>query len=183
LSLTATIVGCSSHKEAPPTAPPVVTAPPTPAVQQPFTGHVNIYAVANANQSAEADQNGLVAVPIVVNTKAKDPAREAIMALIDCPNSPIPHGTKLLKISINKDTGLATLDFSNEFKNNFPGGDTQEAQVLNSVLETMGQFPNVQNVQFLVAGAKIDSLGGTEDLTDPLPAIKVSDEAEAASAG
>jgi spore germination protein GerM len=146
-----------------------------------FDGHVMIYTVAAEGQTAQADPNGLVPVSIIVNAAGKDPAREAINALITSPHSAIPQGTKLLDIAIDPSTGVATLNFSSEFRDNFHGGDTSEAQVLNSVRETLGQFQNVQAVQFLVAGKKIDTLGGTEDLTVPLPTIR--DEKEAASAG
>jgi len=168
----ATLSGCSHSKPVTLTVPPVV---------QPFNGHVTIYTIATSSQQQIADDNGLVAETILVDPNAKDPAREALDALIADPNSPLPHGTKLLDIAIDQSTGLATLNFSSEFKDNFSGGDTREAQVLNSVRETLGQFSTVENVQFLIAGKKIDSLGGTEDLSDPLPVIK--DTKEAAIAG
>ena len=64
---------------------------------------------------------------------------------------------------------LATVDLSKEFKDNFSGGSTAEALAINSVTATLGQFPGVKKVQFLVEGQKIDSLGGGQELTDPLP--------------
>ena len=78
----------------------------------------------------------------------------------------------MLGVSIDDKTGLATANFSPEFQQNFPAGDTQEAQVISSVLQTLGQFPNIQNVQFLVDGQKVASLGGTQDIGDPLPVIR-----------
>ncbi len=165
--------GCSHDTATPPV--PVTTAPSS--APMPFDGHVTIYKVAAPNEEASADANDLVPVPISIDAASKDPARLAIEALISCKGSPIPPGTKLLQITIDQPSGLATLNFSSEFKDNFPGGDTREAQVLNSILETMGQFATVQNVQFLVAGQKIGSLGGTQDISTPLPIIKFTKEA------
>jgi germination protein M len=158
--------------------PPVVSSVPSPV---PFDGHVTIYEVAEASQTSLADDNGLVPVNIMVNAEAKDPAREALEALANSKRSPLPSGTSILDIAINQSSGLATVNFSHQFKDNFPGGDTREAQVLNSVLATLGQFAVVQNVQFLVDGEKLDSLGGTQDLSSPLPAIKSGKETAVAA--
>ena len=80
--------------------------------------------------------------------------RQALTQLTTSQNSPLPPGTKLRDVNFDKETGLATVDFSSEFQSNFPGGDQREAQVLNAVLGTLGQFSDVQNVQFLVEGKK-----------------------------
>jgi germination protein M len=174
ITLLTSISGCSH------TPSPTNTLTP-PVAAQPFNGHVVIYAVDASGNSSQADANGLIPVQLTIDQNAKDPARQAIVALISTPNSPIPHGTKLLGITIDQTNGLATVDFSNEFKSNFPGGDTKEAQVVTSVEKTLGQFPAVQSIQFLINGEKIGSLGGTEDLSDPLPAIKAADQSAANS--
>lgn len=82
-------------------------------------------------------------------------------------DSPLPKGTKATSVTFEND--LATVDFNPAFQKNFTGGDENEALALNAVLATLGQFPGVKQVQILVAGQKIDSLGGNQSLTEPLP--------------
>ena len=103
---------------------------------------------------------------------APDPARQALTELAARPDSPLPAGTRVR--SVNIQDGLATVDFSRELKDNFHGGDTQEAAAVNSILKTMGRFPTVDRVQILVAGRRIDSLGGLITLDDPLPVVRPS---------
>jgi len=107
----------------------------------------------------------------------RSPAKSVLQSLIDTSNSPLPIGTRLLSVKIA--SGLATVDFSGEFQKNFHGGDEQEAQVVNSILMTLGQFHSVDRVQFLVDGAAIDSLGGHFELTDPVDVIRPSRQAKA----
>jgi hypothetical protein len=169
LSVAILVVAGCSHKT-PTVAPPVAAQTP-----KPFDGHATIYELAPPGKPA--DENGLVSVPITVSPKSSDPARDAMDALIGDPHSPIPHGTKLIGLTIND--GIATVNFSKQFQDNFAGGDTREAAVLESVLQTLGQFSSIQNVQFLVEGQKISSLGGTQDLTEPLPVVKGNTETAA----
>jgi germination protein M len=95
-------------------------------------------------------------------------AERALNAMADeGENSPLPKGTKALSVTFDKE--LATVDFNEDFQKNFTGGDENEALTLNAVLATVGQFPGVKQVQILVAGQKIDSLGGNQSLDAPLP--------------
>ncbi len=98
------------------------------------------------------------------------PAQDALAALSAQPNSPLPVGTRLL--SINLAGGLATVDFSRELQTNFTGGDTQGIRTVSAVLRTLGQFPTVDRVQFLVEGKPVDTLGGILSLSAPLPVIR-----------
>jgi spore germination protein GerM len=82
-------------------------------------------------------------------------------------NSPLPKGTRAISVIFDND--LATVNFNNAFQKNFAGGDEDEALALNAVFATVGQFPGVKQVQILVEGQKIDSLGGNQPLTDPQP--------------
>ena len=82
---------------------------------------------------------------------------------------------------IDDTSGVASVDLSKPFVDNFKGGDKVEAAIINSVRATLGQFSNVASVQFLVEGKKISQLGGTIELTDPLPVIRLAKPAESAS--
>jgi hypothetical protein len=105
------------------------------------------------------------------------PARFAINSLIQAKDSPLPQGTSLRSIKI--DDGLATVDFSKALQANFHGSDTQEAQAVNSILMTLGQFPSIRQVQILVDGSAIDSLGGHFDISGPLDVVPVQQSASA----
>ena len=114
----------------------------------------------------------LLAMPLKATraTNSPAPAQWALTTLTVSPTSPLPPGTRLRSVVISD--GLATADFSRELRDNFHGGDTEEVQVVNSILKTLGQFPTVSRVQILVDGQHIDSLGGLLVLSDPLPVIR-----------
>ncbi|MDR3710841.1 MAG: GerMN domain-containing protein [Capsulimonadaceae bacterium] len=181
-------VGCHHDEKRPEPAPnqPVTIIPPDevgPTTHK-STGTVTVYRLARtAEERKAADENGLVPVTMRIPIDSKAPARDAIAHLIDADGSPIPDGTELTKIKIDDDTGLATLDFSSQFVSNFKGGDKVEAQIINSIRATLGQFSNVRDVRILVAGKKISQLGGTIDLSDPLPVIRTTGSAPAPEKG
>jgi spore germination protein GerM len=78
----------------------------------------------------------------------------------------IPQGTILRDIDIKN--GLATVDFSKELKLNHRGGSTGELLTVYSIVNTLTQFPAVQQVQILIEGKKEETLAGHMDLTQPL---------------
>jgi len=125
---------------------------------------------------AHGDDNALAPVKVSLSDP-RSPAKSAVQALIETNNSPIPSGTRLLGIKI--DGGTASVNFSSEFKKNFHGGDEQEAQAVDSVLMTLGQFHTVDRVQFLVEGNSSDTLGGHADLSAPLDVVRPTHEAKA----
>jgi germination protein M len=147
---------------APPSQSPSAQTNPAPPTAAPRSTY--IYQVVDHG----GDSNDLAPKKVELGTKS--PARDAMVALIDSPQSPLPAGTRLLDIRLSD--GLATVDFSKEFQKNFHGGDLQEAQVINGILMTLGQFPTIDKVQILVEGAAIDSLGGHFDLTGPADVVR-----------
>ncbi|MDO8585740.1 MAG: GerMN domain-containing protein [Armatimonadota bacterium] len=78
----------------------------------------------------------------------------------------IPRGTRVL--SLNVDRGLATLDLSREFVNNFHGGSRQESLTVEAILRTLTQFREITRVRILVEGRSVDTLGGHLVLSEPL---------------
>ena len=72
--------------------------------------------------------------------------------------SPIPPGTRVLGLQV-KD-GLATVDFSEEIHNNFNGGAAMESLLLDSIVYTLTEFDTIDQVQILVEGKVIESIGG-----------------------
>jgi spore germination protein GerM len=80
--------------------------------------------------------------------------------------SPLPRGTTLLRASIND--GLATADFSRELVEHFSGGSDNEGAAVFSIVNTLCSLPGVKQVQILVEGKTLDSLGGHLDISAPL---------------
>ena len=143
--------------------------PSAPAMSQiydkPATRLVTIYAAGIAGGEVR-----LEAVRRTVPASA-DPPTAAVRALLTVgPGgdifSVIPRGTKL--ISLQVESGLATLDLSHEFTDDFHGGSDQESIALGSLVRTLTQFENIDRVQILVEGRKVSTLGGHFVLTEPL---------------
>jgi len=109
--------------------------------------------------------------PIKVDTvSGKDKYESAIFRLITEGESshtanPIPEGTKLLGLKVKN--GLASVNLSKEFRDNFTGGSEGESLTISSILRTLGQFPEIKRVHILVEGKPLDTLGHL-DLSEPL---------------
>lgn len=72
---------------------------------------------------------------------------------------------------VTVDNGTAKLDFTEAIIGGY--GTEDESTVINGILAVMGQFKDVNYVQFLVDGKPIDSLGGNLELVDPLPVTRI----------
>ena len=147
----------------PPEVPPT-TGDESPTTVKPPRGGGVIYTVTTKG----GDDNDLAPKPAHL-TRSPSPARDAVKELIRAQNSPIPEGTSLRGIKI--EDGLATVDFSDAFQKNFHGSDTEEAQTINSLLLTLGQFPTIERVQILVEGKPIEALSQLS-INEPLPVLR-----------
>lgn len=72
-------------------------------------------------------------------------------------------------VSCRVEGATARLDFDRAFARTY--GTDDEGAILNGVLRAMGQFPDVERVQFLVGGSPIETLGNVE-ITEPQPVIR-----------
>ena len=140
-----------NRRPPPPPAPKPRAKAPSPDVKK-----VKVYQVAVESNEAKLR-------PIEKELQAdKNPAEEALRALIgqgdqgDLAN-PIPKGTRLLGFKVRK--GLATVNLSREFRDNFAGGSEAEGLTIGAILRTLAQFPEIKQVQFLVEGKPLDTLG------------------------
>lgn len=99
-------------------------------------------------------------------------ARAAINELIKGPtaqsglSASIPAGTRLKDIKIQN--GLATVDFSEDLSKKHPGGSAGESLTVGSIVNTLTQFPSVQEVQILVEGRVVETIAGHLDVSKPL---------------
>jgi len=81
--------------------------------------------------------------------------------------SPIPEGGQILGVHIAQN-GIATVNLSEAFRDNFNGGAREEQMTLYAIVNTVGRTPGVKGVLFQVNGKKVDEFAGHIDLTDPL---------------
>lgn len=95
----------------------------------------------------------------------------AIDELIAGPEDPnnsrtIPDGVSLEDIKI--EDGLARVNFNRALIDNHWGGSTGERMTVYSIVNTLTQFEEIDEVLFLIEGNEIETLAGHMDLTKPL---------------
>ena len=78
----------------------------------------------------------------------------------------IPVGTEILGISVNNDTGLCKVDFSETALNN--QSDKDEENFIKGVVYTLTEFPSINEVQILVGGKALSSTTYGNDISRPL---------------
>ena len=76
-----------------------------------------------------------------------------------------PPGTDVRSVKVSGDT--ATVDFNQNFASKGQGSYT-ERMMVNAVVCTLTEFPEIKKVKFLVEGKEIDTISGHMDLLDPL---------------
>ncbi|KAF0197678.1 MAG: germination protein M [Bacillota bacterium] len=127
-------------------------------------------------------------VPFVLSVpKVDGVAREAINRIIDSPVNrqsigstglklPLPEGTAVRGLTIRD--GLAKVDFSEEF---LRYSTAREKLVVDAVVLTLTEFPNVDQVQIMVGGKTIPKLPGGTDLDKPIRRSNIKINPEAAT--
>jgi len=78
----------------------------------------------------------------------------------------VPSTTKLIGLSIFE--GLATVNFSNEIQIDFNGGALLESLMIQAIVNTLTEFPEIKSVQILVNGEVVESIGGHIFIAEPL---------------
>ncbi len=128
------------------------------------------------NSSAKiffSDSNAMYLVPVTMTVNSKNPPLSALERLIKGPpgeSGLLPtvwKGTRVKNFNITD--GVATVDFNAQVLG-YGGGSTAETALLNSVLFTLTQFPEIKSVQFLIEGKKMEYLPEGTDISSPLPA-------------
>ena len=119
------------------------------------------------------DQSGKLASEQRSIPKVTGIARAAVQELIRGPavgsslTSAIPLGASLLDINVRSD-GRCIVDLSREFRTNL-GKEKDAAELaVYSVVNTLTQFSTIKEVQFLIDGQAVETLGGQLDLSQPL---------------
>ncbi|AZR73404.1 hypothetical protein BBF96_08420 [Anoxybacter fermentans] len=98
---------------------------------------------------------------------------EAVRELIAGPTKPglfptIPPEVELLNIRVKN--GLCVVNFNEKLITNHWGGSTGEILTVYSIVNTLCQFPDVERVQILVEGRKVQTLAGHLNLEESFEA-------------
>ena len=120
--------------------------------------------------SGTKDATHLVSETHVV-AKNDHPAQTAVEVLLAGTKnanlvSVMPKGTKLRNISVKE--GIAYVDFDEKLIKNNTGGSASEILLVGAIVNTLTEFPNIERVQILVEGKKIDTISGHMDIGEPL---------------
>jgi len=99
-------------------------------------------------------------------------ARRIIEAQLAAPAAPhvsaIPPGTKLRTVFLTA-RGEAYVDLSGDVQTNHPGGTTNEALTVYSLVGALvSNLPAITSVQILIDGKEVDTLAGHLDLRRPI---------------
>lgn len=100
-------------------------------------------------------------------------ARSTINELIKGPGTPeylsvFPEGTRLLDINVKPD-GLCIVDLSSEACQ--VANQQQEEMMVMAIVNTVGQFPTVKEVSFMINGELVQEIGGFIDLSQPVKTV------------
>lgn len=78
----------------------------------------------------------------------------------------VPTTTKLRSLVVHE--GLATADFSSDIVTDFNGGSLLESYLVEAIVNTLTEFETINQVQILVEGEIIESIGGHILINTPL---------------
>ncbi|MBQ6975378.1 MAG: GerMN domain-containing protein [Selenomonadaceae bacterium] len=120
------------------------------------------------------DQAGMSLIPVQREIKITDDSQKYIAAvncLLDAPAEEeltkiFPKDAKIKSITLKGDTAVVDLDSG--ITKNFVGGSTGEEFLINSVVDTLTEFDEVKQVQFLIDGQEVETLAGHMDLSAPI---------------
>lgn len=107
--------------------------------------------------------------------KTRAMARKVLEELLKGPGvekhgAVFPAGTRLLDVNIKAEQQICLVDFSSEIRS---VSAPEEKILVYSIANTLGQFPNIKGVAFMVDGQKVQTLGQM-DLSKPVkPDYKV----------
>ncbi|HAA09020.1 MAG: GerMN domain-containing protein [Syntrophomonadaceae bacterium] len=101
-------------------------------------------------------------------------ARRTINELMKGPDTPeylsiVPEGTRLLDINLKPD-GLCIINLSREACQ--VTSREQEEMMVMAIANTVGQFPAVKEVTFMIEGEFVQEIGGFIDLSQPVKPAK-----------
>lgn len=147
----------NSKTASPPKTVPVATVP----VKVYFGTHDAKYIVAEVQQL----QNDSQLMKRAMEALAAGPKNSNLVAVV-------PKATQVRSVVLKEKT--AFVDFSSEIAKRGFGGSATEILAVGAIVNTLTEFPGVEQVQILVEGKKVDTLYGHLDVYDAMsrsPAI------------
>lgn len=120
-----------------------------------------------------SDANAMYLVPVTVNVPDDNLPLAALKELVKGPAdksglmNTLWSGTRINNLTVQD--GIASVDFSSEVLG-YGGGATAETMLINSVVLTLTEFEDIDAVQFLINGEKIEFLPEGSDISSPIPA-------------
>ncbi|BBB90842.1 MAG TPA: GerMN domain-containing protein [Methylomusa anaerophila] len=120
----------------------------------------------------QATKDAMYLIPETHTVPKNDhPAQTALELFTAGTNNPdlvtiVPAGTKVLGIKVKNH--IAYANFNNALVKSNPGGSTEEMLLVAAIVDTLTEFPNIERVQILVDGKKVDTITGHMDTSAPL---------------
>ena len=179
----AAVAGCHDETNPPSSSPPDNSAQPTASAPTPGAAVAPVTQPAKIvvyvlNPKATGDKDLLMPQETPLQ-HPKEPARDAVNALLSAAHSPIAPGTSLRGLLV--DGGVATVDFSQSPVNE-TGGESGQSAAMNALAMTLGQFPEINSYQVSVQGQPVKAFG--EFTTDgPMDVIRPGAEMAAKGTG
>jgi len=172
-----TIVGGVRESAPPPPPAAVITAAPPTGNVVPLGGSKQQISLPYYVIRRTTGDPVLVQQTATLNTKGSAAvwrqAHTSLKALGDFPRSqgdllsPLPEGTRIIGVQVDLN-GIATVNLSREFRDNFNGGAREEQIAIYAIVNTVGAVKGVTGVRFAIAGQPIDEFAGHIDLSSPL---------------
>jgi len=138
---------------------------PSPPEVKPAEPRGSIYLIQESSKMlVKVNRNLNANTPLTdsINALLAGPTPDEIMRRIE---SYVPEGSRLLSARVEGTT--AVLDFNQEFRYNQHGREGCEAQI-KQIVWTATEFSNIQNVQFLIEGQKVDFLSEGVVIRNPI---------------
>jgi len=166
LSLVIVLSGCGKNPGQPPvgggsnTPPPTTSTPPEQKASQIvlyFSDADAMYLTPELREIKPA--SGATLPQAIIAELIKGPTESGHFATL-------PKTTKVL--SLEERQGIAYVNLSKQFEEDYPGGTTGEFLALGSIIRSLTELPTINRVQFLIEGKKVEVLAkGHVDLSNP----------------
>lgn len=120
----------------------------------------------------KSEPTNFLLVPVKRQIAGEVTPATALQALLNGPLASedlaesVPHTTRILGLDIQE--GSARANFSREIVDDFNGGSIIEALLVEAIVNTLTEFPQIKKVHILVEGREIESIGGHVLIQGPL---------------
>ena len=120
------------------------------------------------------DESGTKLVPVEREIKFSDENEKYVAAVDQLMKEPkekelttiFPKHAKIK--SIKREGETAIVDFDKDILKGFVGGSTGEEFLINSIVDTLTEFKEIEQVKFLIDGQEVETLSGHMDLSEPV---------------